>query len=151
MNRKNCLMAMFLCCVLCGTVLAQGTAPPANKNCPTGDTASQMTGQLMTDGLASILRDGDFARLLGLDEDQFIEAQDIIDAYQTAILAWSMLDPEMMNPQTVQALMMIRIMMDLELYSLLTDEQQKMLEQLVTQHQSQKQNGSTPAATTLKK
>ena len=150
MNRTATWVTVTLSCLLAVPAWGQTTPPTTGKTCPAGDAAGSITDQLMTGGLAGVLQNGDLARALGLNEDQYFEAQAIIDAYQSLMQVWTVLDPVMQNPESMQAIMMIRFMLDWELYTLLTDEQQAMLEKLFSEHQNTggQTSGSTSASGT---
>ena len=134
MNLTRWMASLTLACVLTGPTLAQTKHSTTGSTAATGDQTSQLADQLQMGSLAAVLREGELARALGFDEEQFMLAQDIIDAYQSLVQMWMMLDPGMISPETMQAMMMIRFIMDMELYSILTPEQQQRLEALFQQH-----------------
>ncbi len=158
MNLTRWLAALALACVLTVPALAQTKQSGTTSAGCTADQTSDLVDRLQQGGLAAVLRDGELAHALGFDEEQFMLAQDIIDAYQSLVQMWALLDPGMISPETMQAMMMIRFMMDMELFSILTSEQQQQLEALfqqyhgadTTQQATQTGAGSTTKATSKK-
>jgi hypothetical protein len=148
MNLTRWFAALALACVLTGPTLAQTKHSGTTSAGATADQTSDLVDRLQQGGLGAVLRDGELARALGFDEEQFMLAQDIIDAYQSLMQGWMLLDPGMISPETMQAMMMIRFMMDMELFSILTPEQQQKLEALFQQNQGTDSTQTTQATQT---
>lgn len=151
MSRARLWLTMLLCCLSAGPLAAQTAKTGTDKTSSTSDTTNTIGASLRSGGLASILRDGDLARALGLNEDQFVKAQDILDAYEALMQAWAVLDPQMMQPETMRAMMTISFMLEWELYSLLDEEQQQELEKLFEQWQGQGSSTQNTKATSKAK
>ncbi|MFT3878404.1 MAG: hypothetical protein QM703_01950 [Gemmatales bacterium] len=134
MNPTRWLAVLTLVFVLTGPALGQTKHSGTTSTSNTVDQCADLAEQLQFGGLAVVLQDGDLARALGFDEEQFMLAQDIIESYQSLVQMWVLLDPGMISPQTMQAMIMIRFIMDMELFSILTPEQQQKLEALYQQN-----------------
>ncbi len=137
------VLAIVLACSTLTTLHAQGTTtktPMINSGGSvnggvelTQDTLGQL-GQMLHDGsLATILSNPELARSLGLDLEQWIMAQTLIEEYQRLTMMYMMLDPEGLNPATWQTVSMLQFYLDLQLYYLLTPGQQQLLDQIYQQ------------------
>lgn len=137
------VLAIVLACGTLTTLHAQGTTtktPTINSGGSvnggaelTQDTLGQL-GQMLHDGsLAAILSNPELARSLGLDLEQWIMAQTLIEEYQRHTMMYMMLDPEGLNPATWQTVSMLQFYLDLQLYYLLTPGQQQLLDQIYQQ------------------
>jgi len=112
---------------------ATGQTPANGQNPSSGDSMSAIAQTLLDGGLVAVLSDVDMARALGLDFEQWMAAQFIINGYEhlAAMLMW--FDPEGQNAETLESLEMVRFFVDFELYLLLTPEQQQTVNQLFQQ------------------
>jgi hypothetical protein len=122
-----------------------GTAmPPSDSGAgdPTsGSPAANIGEVLVEEGLAAVLSDADMARELGLDFEQWLEAQQVIQEFNALTSLFLMFDPEGEDPNTLIMLNMIRFFLDWNLFFMLTPEQQDRVNELFTQASQGGDNG----------
>ena len=82
---------------------------------------------LEEEGLAAVLSDADMARALGLDLEQWMQAQLMIQEFQAFANMLMMLDPQGEDPNTLVMLDLFRFFLDWQLFFSLTPEQRDRL------------------------
>jgi hypothetical protein len=147
-------LALLLAVAIINTINAQSTpvkhpaqgatagAQAGGVGTITGDNLEQLQ-QLLQDGsLIHILSNPDLAKALGLNFEQWMLAGYLIDEYQNAVMYFWLIDPQGQDPATWQTLSVIQALLELQLYQLLTPEQQQLIDQIFSQLPA------TPGATT---